>query len=154
VLDVARAVGLVWAVAAAWRARGWREGLVLAAFAYVFALEVASGFTVRDEGPLMPLMAVILVFLGPSAMPRGHLPALPLAWAVVGWPTVLSAARAGLLALASSRTTARARALPEHADATPRVHGLAVALFFLAVLDVMSAVARALPAYAEATGER
>lgn len=153
-LDVARAVGLVWAAFMAWRARGWREGLVLAAFAYVFALEVASGFTVRDEGPLMPLVALVIVFLGPSAMPRGHLPALPLAWAVVRWPATLSAARAGLLALASSRTTARARALPEHADGTPRVHRLAVALFFLVVLDVMSAVARVLPAFAEATGER
>jgi hypothetical protein len=66
---------------------------------------------------------------------------------------VLSVVRAGFLLLASSRTTARARALPEHGDATPRVHGLAVALAFLAVLDVMSAVARMLPAFAEATGD-
>jgi hypothetical protein len=78
-------------------------------------------------------------------MPRGPLPALPIAAIVVSWPAVVTAVSAATFALASNRATARARAMPEHADATARLHRFAMSLAFLAVLEATSTVARILP---------
>jgi hypothetical protein len=145
VFDVVRAAALVWAIVAATRVRARWEWPLLALVGYVFALELVSGFTIRAEGPLVPMLALLLIFLGPSSMPRGALPAVPLAAAVVHWPVVVGAASAGALALASRLVTARARAQPEHSDLYPRTHALALALTLLAALDGILVVARVLP---------
>jgi hypothetical protein len=145
VFDVVRAAALVWAIVAATRVRARWEWALLALVGYVFALELVSGFTIRGQGPLVPMLALLLAFLGPSSMPRGALPAIPLAGAVVHWPALVGAASASALALASSIVTRRARACPEHSDLHPRTHALALALTLLAALDAILVVARLLP---------
>ncbi len=80
-LDIGRAVALGWALLVAVRARAGLAGLAVLAVTYLYALEVASGITVRDHGPFAPMVVMLLIFIGPSGMPRGPLPALPLAGA-------------------------------------------------------------------------
>ena len=84
--DILRILGMVWTGYASIKARSGLSFIVLGLAAYVLGLEVASGITVRNEGPMVPVFALLLVFLGPSGMPRGHLPALPLASAIIRLP--------------------------------------------------------------------
>jgi hypothetical protein len=144
-LDVGLAVALVWAFAAALRVRAWREGGLVALLAYVLALEVCSGITVRGQGPLLLHYAMLLVFLGPSAMPRGPLPAVPLAATVIAWPLLVRVASC-LAAAASARLVlGRANVLPGHSEALVRTQRLFRALLLLAVLHGMVVVELAWP---------
>jgi hypothetical protein len=148
VFDLGRALALLWALSAAWRARGWREAILLAACSYVFALEVASGIAVRDEGPLMPVLSLVLVFLGPSGMPRGHLPAWPLGDVVRHWPATVNAAVGAVVGYVCWRRHARSRASNEYAADYRSSTRLELALLLIAVFEGVYAVARALPSVA------
>ena len=76
--DAARALALVWALVRAAHARSWLSMALLVTVAYAFALSIASGITIREDGPMSPIMAILLAIIGPSALPRGRLPPLPL----------------------------------------------------------------------------
>jgi hypothetical protein len=148
--DLARLI--IWAVVF-WRCvrqGGWLGRtalLVLVASLYIFVLEVVSGITVRDDGPMSPVGSMILVFIGPSAMPRGALPHwLPLGALYLAHtyaPGLLLVVALWLLARAFDR---RATELPmaRHAAAVQldRVHLL---LTLYAIVCVFQIGARALP---------
>ncbi len=148
--DLARLV--IWAVAFWWCARhgGWLGRvalLVLAASLYLFVLEVVSGITVRDDGPMSPVGSMILVFIGPSAMPRGALPhGVPFGTFYLAHtyaPGLLLVVALWLLARAFDR---RAADLPmarqEAAMQLDRVH---LSLTLYAIVCVFQIGARALP---------
>jgi hypothetical protein len=145
--DVARLLALGWALLVASRSRAWLELTVLAFASYLFALEVASGLTIRSEGPQEPLVAMLLALIGPTAMPRGHLPAaLPLALPVVRWPAVVNLAVATLLVVPARKLLARIDELPQFSPATRHLGRVALALILVAVFEGVSAGTRVLPA--------
>jgi hypothetical protein len=144
--DVARLLALAWALTVAVRARTWLAVGALLVVAYAFALEVASGFTIRDEGPQEPIVAMLLALIGPSAMPRGHLPAwLPLAAPVVRWPALVNAFAAVMLLVPARRLAAQIARLPQFSPDTKRADRVAVALYLVAVFEGISAATRGLP---------
>jgi hypothetical protein len=150
--DLARVAAVLWALAAIGRARAWSYVPILAALAYLLALEIASGVTVRDQGPLNPLISLVLVFVGPSGMPRGPLPPLPLAAAVVDSPLLVSIATALVLALFSWRAHRAASPLPEFSETVARADRVELAFVLLAVLEVMSVFSRLLPRLLDVDG--
>jgi hypothetical protein len=136
VFDVARALSLAWALYACLRGRAWVEAGAVVFCAYFLGLEVASGFTVRGAGPMEPMVAMILVFLGPAAMPRGPLPALPLAGAALHAPAAVDATLGALLGALSWRLTRHAAALPmrdEHLFVHARRASLSLSLAAVAL---------------------
>jgi hypothetical protein len=143
--DVGRIVALAWALRTALRSRAWLPVAVLALAGYVFALELWSGFTVREQGPLVPMLALLLVFLGPSAMPRGPLPAVPLAGLVVAWPGVARLLACAAFAAVAARVLAGARSMPAHSEQLARAHAVFRSLLLCAVIDAMSLVEHVLP---------
>jgi hypothetical protein len=143
--DAARILALVWALAVVVRARAWIEAAVLLVLAYFFTLAVASGFTVRSEGPLEPMIALILALIGPTAMPRGALPPLPGAWLVVTWPAAVDVALCVALVARERSLAARVDTLPESSLETARLDRLGRALVLVAALEGMSAGLHVLP---------
>jgi hypothetical protein len=146
VFDVARLLALAYALALAGRRRAWLELGVLGFAAYVLGLEIASGFTVRNEGPQEPMMALVLALIGPSAIPRGRLPAVPLALAVVARPALVDAVVAGALAVSAKRLGDRARRIPAaFSDEVMRLDRLATAMVLVAVFEGIAVGVRVLP---------
>jgi hypothetical protein len=79
---------------------GRHPPLVLAA--WLFALAVVSGITIRDEGPQEPMTAIMLAIIGPTANgPRPPSVGSPLAF-TVSWPLL-----ANLVAVAALLVAAR-----------------------------------------------
>jgi hypothetical protein len=147
VFDIARFVALGWSLVLAARARGLGRIACLVALIYVVALEWASGIAVRDEGPLEPAVSMLLIFLGPSALPRGHLAGWPLAPLVIRWPAVVDVVACGLLFGMSHLLSRRASRLPARDEAViVQVGREATALTWCAVLQLLSVFLRELPA--------
>lgn len=146
--DIVRIIAMVWAGYASIKARSGLALMALGLAAYVLGLEVASGITVRNEGPMVPVFALLLVFLGPSGMPRGHLPALPLASAIVRLPTLVHGAAAlGWFGLAGVILRRRAT-VAEHSSQYDETGRLLGATILLAVFETFYVFARVLPALA------
>jgi hypothetical protein len=120
---------------------------MLAIVVYVLGLEIASGFTVRREGPQQPMMALVLALVGPSAIPRGRLPGVPLAQAVVTRPGLVDMAAGAALVVAAKRLGDRARQIPAaFSDEVMRLDRLATAMVLLAVFEGIAVGVRLLPA--------
>jgi hypothetical protein len=143
-VDLGRCAALAWALFAAVYARSWRDAGLLVLAAYVFALEIASGFAIRSEGPQMPMVALLLVFVGPTGMPRGHLPTLPLAGLVVHWPSIVHTSTAVVFALGSRHATVRASRLPEYSTDLLRMTRVALAFTLCLTFESALAVIRVL----------
>ena len=119
--------------------------MILGIVAYLFALEVASGITIRAEGPQEPIVIMLLAIIGPTAMPRGHLPPLPLASFVVRWPALVNGAAAAALILPARRLISRIDDLPQFSPETRRLGQVALALFLVAVFEGLGAGTRVIP---------
>jgi hypothetical protein len=145
VFDIGRLCALVWALTAALRARRPIEVCALACVAYWLGLELTSGFTVRSDGPMMPMVALLLVILGPSAMPRGRLPSLPMAGLAVHRAAAVDGLACVLLLALAWSTSRRAGRLPELAPGRARILGVASSVTLLAVFEGIFALARLLP---------
>jgi hypothetical protein len=143
--DVGRVLAIGWALLVACRARAWLEAVILGVVAYLFALEVVSGITIRAEGPQEPIVVMLLAIIGPTAMPRGHLPPLPLASFVVHWPALVNVVAAAALILPARRLISRIDDLPHFSPETGRLGRVALALFLVAVFEALSAGTRAIP---------
>lgn len=144
-LDVARILALAWALVVVVRARAWVEAALIVAVAYFFALAVVSGFTIRSEGAEEPMVALLLVFIGPTAMPRGPLAPLPGASLVVAWPAAIEIGALVALLARERSVAARVLALPESSAETARLDRLGRALVLVAVLEAISAWTRVMP---------
>ena len=143
--DLGRAVALAWALVAAFRARAWAEAALLGATTYAIVLEIFSGMTVQSLGPIHPMYAMLLVFMGPSAMPRGPLPPLPFASAVIHSPALVDGAMTLALAAASVRVVIRMYKLPDFSVEAARWRRLALPLVFVAVVQAIGVGSRFLP---------
>ena len=133
--DFGRVLAIGWALFVVCRARAWLEAVILGVVAYLFALEVASGITLRAEGPQEPIVVVLPAIIGPTAMPRGHLSPLPLGAFVVQWPALVNVAAAAALILPARRLISRIDDLPQFSPETRRLGQVALALFLVAVLE-------------------
>jgi hypothetical protein len=143
--DAGRTLVFLWALAHVLRARSWLAAIPLAVTGYLFALAVASGVALRDEGPMSPVMAIVLGLMGPSAMPRGHLPPLPLASAVIGVPAIVNVVLCAVLVATARRMIDRAQHLPQFSEATRGVGRAATAIILVAVFEGLAASLRLLP---------
>jgi hypothetical protein len=146
VFDLGRALALTWALFTTCRRRAWMESALLAMTVYVVALEVASGFTIRSVGPLPPMYSMLLIFIGPSGMPRGPLPPFwPGAGAIVAWPGLVDAIVAVALAAAATRLVVRGQRLPDASDEGSRLRTVSKPLVFVALVQAISVASRLLP---------
>jgi len=143
--DVARALALLWALLLMARTRAWLELAVLFVVVYLFGLEIASGFTIRSEGPQEPTVALLLALIGPSAMPRGHLPSFPLAGLVVHWPALTNVLAGAALFVTARRAAPLIDALPQFSEETRRLQRIMLSVYLLAVFEGVSAGTRVLP---------
>jgi hypothetical protein len=139
VFDAGRAVAIAWALFVACRARTPLAATMVAVTAYLYGLEIAAGFTIRDQGPMDPILACLLVAIGPSGMPPGPLGSLPLAAVAVRWPALLHLLAALLLVIPFALLHRRcARLWPESKEAR-RLGSAALALLIAAVLEAIEA---------------
>ncbi|HEY2513736.1 MAG TPA: hypothetical protein VGI39_22870 [Polyangiaceae bacterium] len=145
--DAGRLLALLWAIFRVARARAPLDGAVLAFAAYTFALEVWSGFTIRGQGAMDPILAVALALLGPTALPRGPLPALPLANLVLRLPAVVNVGEIAALFLVARRRRAHVETLSPFDPATQLQGRAALAVMLVAVFDGLSAVLRLIPEF-------
>jgi hypothetical protein len=143
--DVARAIAIVWALVVVFRARARVDAIVILAVAYLFALEVASGFTVRREGVQEPMMALVLALVGPSAIPRGALPGLLGASLVVRWPATVNVAACAVLIARDRILSARIDTLPAFSNETRNLDRVGRVLVLIAAFEGIGAGTRALP---------
>jgi len=144
-LDCGRVVIFAWALFRVARAREWAGEAAVAIAAYLFALSVVSGFTIRATGSMNPLFGLSLVFLGPSSLPRGPLPPLPLADVVIAAPVATNAIVSLALLVLARRWNARIAGLPHFADATYCLARASLALVLVAVFEGFAAVLRVMP---------
>jgi len=93
----------------------------------------------------MPVFALLLIFLGPSGMPRGPLPAVPLAGAVQASPATVNAVVGALVGYFFWRRHRRSLESNEYAADFRSSTRLQLALLLIAVFEGIYAVARALP---------
>jgi hypothetical protein len=145
VFDLGRLIALAWALFVTARARAVGPALAVVAVGYVVGLELWSGFTIRSQGPLEPAMSMLLVFLGPSALPRGPLPAWPLAHAAVAWPIATDAVVAALLVVPHRALARRSAPLRPESEEARRIDRAALAVVLLVVTQGLYAAARGLP---------
>jgi hypothetical protein len=141
--DVGRAFAMLWGGLVVVRTRTWVAALPLGLTAYLFALGVASGITVRTEGAQEPMMAMLLVIVGPTSMPRGRLPRLPLASLATNWPLLANFVGVAVLVLAARRLAAREAALPAFSSQNARLGRVVLALWMVAGFEGLSAGTRA-----------
>ncbi len=148
--DAGRILVFGWAFYRVARAREWGAAAVVTLAAYLFALSVASGLRVRADGPMSPLLAVVLGLVGPTAMPRGA-PAAPSRR--VGRSVLRSrgVAPSAALLLVVRRMLARVRELPQFSPQTHRIARASLALVLLAVFEGLAAAVRALPTFLDWT---
>ncbi len=143
--DVARLLALAWALVAVIRGRAQLEAFSIVLVGYFFALAVVSGFTIRSEGPLDPMFALLLALIGPTSIPRGALPALPGARLVVAYPAFVNILACAALVALAWRLSARAYRLPAASLETNRLDRLARVLVLVAAFEGISAATRVLP---------
>jgi hypothetical protein len=144
VFDLARAVAVVWAVARTLRARAWGDAAVLAIAAYVFALAVWSGFVGSPDPRLAFSLAIELGLVGPSALPRGPLPAVPLAAVVMGWPATLDLISAAAVLGVSQRRLALVQHLSPFSRESDQLRRAAVSAVLVGVLTTIAGLLRVL----------
>jgi len=145
VFDVGRALAMIWASLVILRARVWDAILPIALAAYLFALAVTSGINVRHEGPQEPMAVLLLVIGGPTAIPRGRPPGLPLASLVVGSPLLADLIVIGTLLLVTWRLASRSQGLPAFSPENERLHRVVLALLMVAGVEGLSLATRAVP---------
>jgi hypothetical protein len=142
--DLLRALAMLWGTVVLMRARAWVAVLPLALAAWLLGLAVASGITVRNEGPLDAMMAIMLAIIGPSAIPRGHLPAaIPLASLVTSWPLLASLLAAAALVIAARWLGGRLDAMPQASEKGAQLERAVLALWLVAGSEGLSAGTRA-----------
>lgn len=150
--DVGRAVILGWVLVRAWRARNAVSLMCVAVVAYLFALAVVSGITIRSEGPQEPFVALVLALVGPSAMPRGSLPDVPLAAFLVKHPAVVNVLAATGTGAVVQRLTGRLDSLPATSESAARLDRLRLSLVLLMTSEGICAATRLLPHVLEHDG--
>jgi hypothetical protein len=150
--DVARALVILWAAFAVVRTRVWLASLPLALTAYLFAVAVVGGFTIRSEGALEPMWSMLLVIVGPSALPRGRIPPVPFGSLIASWPLCASlVAITALLVVARGigvRESAAAASSPEN----ERLGRIVLALWLVAGFEGLNVATRALPLFLDRGG--
>jgi len=119
--------------------------LPVALAGYLFGLAVASGINVRLEGPQEPITVLLLVIGGPTAIPRGRLPPLPLASLVVGSPLLVDLIPIITLLLVTWRLASRSRRLPAFSPENERISRVVLALWVVAGIEGLSLATRAVP---------
>lgn len=145
--DAGRLLAFAWAFVHVLRARAWPGVAALALAAYAFGLGVTSGLTVRAEGPMPPILAVLLALIGPTSLPRGALPSVPLAALVLRAPAVADLALGGALLFVARRINARVDQLPQFSEATRQLSRAGLAIVLVAVLEGVAAAIRLLPEF-------
>jgi hypothetical protein len=141
--DLLRALALLWSTVTVVRARAWVATVPLAFAAWLYALAVASGITIRREGPQEAMTAIMLAIIGPTTMPRGRLPPLPLASFVTGWPLLASLAGTTGLVVAARWFGGRLEATPAASDCGPQLERIVMALWLVAGTEGLSMGTRA-----------
>ena len=130
-LDSLNACALLWAWVRCVRARARVETLLVLVASYVLGLELASGLVTLRGGTLDPMFLGSILSVVLSGLPRGALPAWPLAAEVVGRPWIvdltLSVALLGPFVALSKRT----RDLPDEGVVAQRITRAALALVVL-----------------------
>jgi hypothetical protein len=143
-LDLGRVAALVWTLFAIGRTRRWPEAGVLAFAAYLLGLEITAGITIRSQGAQEPILAILLVLLGPSGMPPGPIPELPLAWLVRLPATAHALASAALAVPFVTLARRAARLMPESSEAAA-LDRAALAFLLAATLEGLEAGALSVP---------
>ena len=90
-------------------------------------------------------MSMLLILIGPTAMPRGHLPGLPLVWLVAHWPLVANLLAGAVVAIPARRFMQLSDGLPPASDEADRLGRVALALSIVAGFEGLSAGTRAIP---------
>jgi hypothetical protein len=139
-LDVGRALAFAWAMVLAVRARSRVALLALGVVGYLYALEVANGFSARDRGSLSAGYAFMLAFVGPSGMPRGGTLGWPLGSFVIAHPILAKLATAGILVGPWQRLSRQARQLRPELDEARRRDRASLQIMLLVVFDLIVAV--------------
>ncbi len=154
-IDLARGFALLFAVWRTLRARAFVPMLLTLGFAYVAVLEVILGFGARDHGSVPPTFLIVLIFLGPSGLPR-----LPHLGPLGGWPLASFVARHGemvhlVVATCASACTyqlgRRSRDLRPETEVARAIDGAGTQLVLVAVLELLLLVIGQLMAYLESS---
>lgn len=141
--DVGRVLALVVALVWCARARTRLGAAVVLLVAYVYALEVAGGIAARGSQPAHAGYAFVLVFLGPSSLPRALIDGLPLADVVMRHPIAVHLATAACLAGPWWALERRSAPLYPESDEAHRVDRAAVQLVLVIVFELLLAVSGA-----------
>jgi hypothetical protein len=139
-LDVGHALAFVWALVLAVRARSTTAVFALVGVFYIFALEVGIGFGARDRGSLSAGYAFMLVFIGPSGMPRGGPSACPLASFVIAHPVLTQLATACVLMGPRQLLSREASQLRPELEEARLLDRAILQLTLLIVIDLLVAV--------------
>jgi hypothetical protein len=106
---------------------------------YVYYLEMVTGFGARDHGPMHEAYAFVLVFLGPSGLPRiGTF--LPLSHLVSAQPIVAQLGTAATLAIPRTLLIRQSAPLRPESESARRFDRASLQLTLVIVLDLFIAV--------------
>src|SRR5439155_11523328 len=118
------------------RARA-RVGLMaVLVVAYVYALEMASGFGARGRGPMSLWYAFTLAFLGPSGLPRGLAAGWPLAGFVMRYPVGTRLVTAACVAVPWRMLSRRSASLRPESEEAYRIDRAALQLLLVLIFDL------------------
>ncbi len=138
-VDVGRAIAILVGLVFCVRARGWFAVTVVLCVAYVCALEIAGGILSRGTTEAHAGFAFVLVFLGPSGLPRALVRGFPLAEAIARHPIAVNVGTAACVAVPWWGLERRSAPLYPESDEAHRVDRAAVQLVLLIVLDLILA---------------
>jgi hypothetical protein len=139
VLDLGRTVALLFALLFSIRARSAIAVLSVLVVGYVYYLEISTGFMARDRGPMHEAYAFVLVFLGPSGLPRTGT-FLPLSHPVAAQPIVAQLGTAATLAIPRTLLMRQSAPLRPETESARRLDGASLQLTLVIVLDLFVAV--------------
>jgi hypothetical protein len=140
VVDLLRAVAIVFALVASARARSWVGVACSVALAYVAAADLASLVASTDRAPHGAHAAFAAVFLGPSGLPGRAEGWLPLSGVVGAHPAIVRAAT--LVASAATFAIAHLRSskLRPETHAAYRADAMARPFLGIALIDASQIV--------------
>jgi hypothetical protein len=139
VLDLGRTVALSFALLFSIRTRSAVAVLLVLVVGYLYYLEIVTGFTARDAGPMHEAYAFVLVFLGPSGLPRtGNF--LPLSHLVAAQPIVAQLCTAATLAIPRALLVRQSAPLRPESEDARRFDRASLQLTLVIVFDLFIAV--------------
>lgn len=110
---------------------------------YVDYLEIVTGFVARDRGPLHVAYAFVLVFLGPSGLPRSG-SSLPLSNLVAAQPIAAQLSTAATLAIPRALLVRQSAPLRPESESARRFDRASLQLTLVIVFDLFIAVCDAM----------